>query len=118
MTIRIKRIYDVPSEDDGKRVLIDCLWPRGISKAKAHLDMWLKEVAPSTELRKWYNHSPEKQEAFCNLYEQELSTDPIRIDAVKVLRRMAEEGDITLLYESKDTVYNNASILFNWLKDD
>jgi len=118
MTIIIKRIYDVPSEDDGKRILIDRLWPRGISKANAQLDMWLKEVAPSTELRKWYGHSPEKQEAFRNLYEQELSTDSIRSDAVKLLRRMSEEGNITLLYGAKDTVYNNASILFNWLKDD
>lgn len=117
MTIRIKRIYDMPSEDDGKRVLIDRLWPRGISKATAKLDMWLKEVAPSTELRTWYGHSPEKQEEFRNLYERELSLDSIRNAAVKLLRKMAEEGDITLLYSAKDTVYNNASILFNWLKD-
>ena len=117
MTIRIKRIYDMPSEDDGKRILIDRLWPRGVSKVKAQLDMWLKDVAPSTELRTWYGHSPEKREEFRNLYEQELSVDSIRSDAVKLLRKMEEEGDITLLYAAKDTMYNNASILFNWLKD-
>ena len=108
----------MPSEDDGKRVLIDRLWPRGISKVKAKLDMWLKDVAPSTELRKWYNHSPEKQQAFRNLYELELSVDSNRSDAAKLLKRMAEEGDITLLYGSKDTVYNNALILLNWIKID
>lgn len=117
MTIRIKRIYDMPSDDDGKRILIDRLWPRGISKANAKLYMWLKEVAPSTELRKWYGHSPEKQEEFRNLYEQELSVNAIRSDAVTLLRRMDQEGDITLLYSSKDTVDNNALILFNWLKN-
>ena len=90
MTIRIKRIYDMPSEDDGKRVLIDRLWPRGISKANAQLNMWLKEVAPSTELRTWYRHSPERQEEFRNLYEQELSLDSTRSDAVKILRKMAK----------------------------
>ena len=81
----------MPSEDDGKRVLIDRLWPRGISKANAQLDMWLKEVAPSTELRTWYSHSPEKQEEFRNLYEQELSLDSIRSDAVKLLKRWQEK---------------------------
>ncbi|MPQ31944.1 DUF488 family protein [Clostridium estertheticum] len=89
MTIRIKRIYDMPSEGDGKRVLIDRIWTRGISKAIAQLDMWLKEVAPSTELRSWYVHSPKKQEEFRNLYEQELSPDSKIIYAVKLLKKMA-----------------------------
>ena len=115
MTIRIKRIYDIPSEYDGKRILIDRLWPRGVSKVKAQLDMWLKDVAPSTELRTWYGHALDKQEAFRNLYEQELTIDSTRSNAVKLLKTMAEEGDITLIYGSKDTVCNNASILLNWL---
>jgi len=98
----------MPSNDDGKRILIDRLCPKWISKANAQLDMWLKEVAPSTELRTWYRHSPERQEVFRNLYEQELSLDSIRSDVVKLLKRMSEESNITLLYSSNDKVYNNA----------
>ncbi len=113
--IKIKRIYDVPSEDDGKRILIDRLWPRGISKEKAQIDIWLKDAAPSTELRKWYGHSPEKHEEFSNLYEKELSTSPVCINAVKLLKKIAEKENLTLLYAAKDEVHNHAIVLLNWI---
>lgn len=115
MSIKIKRIYDIPTEEDGKRVLVDRLWPRGISKEKAKVGIWLKGAAPSTELRKWYGHSPEKHEEFSRLYEQELSSKSACIDAVNLLRNIAEDGDLTLLYAAKDTVYNHAAVLINWL---
>jgi uncharacterized protein YeaO (DUF488 family) len=115
MSIKIKRIYESPSKEDGKRILVDRLWPRGISKEKAKVDMWLKDIAPSTELRKWYGHIPEKHEEFKNLYEQELSTDPVHRDKVNFLEKMSKEEDITLLYGARDITYNHAIILLNWI---
>lgn len=115
MPIKIKRIYDEPSENDGKRILVDRLWPRGVSKEKAKIDIWLKDAAPSPELRKWYGHKIENHEEFCNLYKLELSTDSVKIDAVKLLREMSQEEDITLLYGAKDQNYNHAAVLLNYI---
>lgn len=117
MPFRIKRIYEAPSMDDGKRVLIDRLWPRGISKETAMLDLWLKEVSPSPELRKLYNHKPEKHEEFRQMYEHELLTDPVCRDAVTLLKSMGSRDTVTLLYGAKDPVYNHAIVLLNWLNN-
>lgn len=104
--IQIKRIYDSASPDDGVRILIDRLWPRGISKEEARIDFWLKEVAPSDELRKWFNHDPEKWGEFKIRYQQELTANP---SAVKELKSRASSQDqTTLLYAAKDTQHNNA----------
>lgn len=94
----------MPSDDDGKRVLVDRLWPRGVSKEKAQVDIWLKEAAPSSNLGKWYGHSPERHEEFRNLYEQELLTNKVCIDAVKLLKETSEKENVTLLYVAKDPV--------------
>lgn len=117
MGIKIKRIYDMPSIDDGKRILIDRLWPRGVSKERAMVDIWLKDAAPSSELRKWYGHSPARHEEFRKLYEAELLSDSVHGEAVEFLRSMSLEGEITLLYAAKDKVYNHAVILLDWIRN-
>jgi len=107
-TIKIKRIYDKPSKDDGYRVLVDRIWPRGISKEDAKLDDWLKEIGPSTPLRKWFDHDPEKFEVFSKKYKYELK------DKTQILTAnmdQAKSKTITLLYGAKDTVHNQAVVL-------
>lgn len=106
--IKIKRIYEDPSNDDGYRVLVDRLWPRGVSKEKAHLDEWEKEIAPSPELRKWFDHIPERFPAFAAKYRQELQESQTQLDA---LREKAKHVTLTLLYAAKDTHYNQAAVL-------
>ena len=108
MTVRTKRIYDEPTEADGTRVLVDRLWPRGVSKADADLDAWLREVAPSDELRGWFDHDPEKWSAFTDRYEAELAERP---EALEGLLETAREGTLTLLYAASDTDHNNAVAL-------
>lgn len=115
--LRIKRIYDPPSEEDGKRILVDRLWPRGVSREKAKVDIWLKEIAPSQELRKWYCHIPEKHEEFRNLYELELSNDSVHTNAVELVKNTLSQENITLLYAAKSPVFNHAIILYNFLRD-
>jgi DNA-3-methyladenine glycosylase len=111
--LRIKRIYEQPSRDDGFRVLIDRLWPRGKSQADAALDLWLKEIAPSTELRQWFHHDPSQQEEFARRYEAELDGNP----AVEELRAvMAEHPVVTLLYSARDTQANQAIVLKAYLE--
>lgn len=112
--IRIKRIYDEPSQEDGIRILVDKLWPRGISKDKAELDMWLKEVAPSDDLRKWFSHDPAKWEGFKERYLRELDKKTEYVD--QVIER-AEDNDVTLLYAAKDEKYNNAVVLMKYIKN-
>lgn len=107
-TIHIKRIYDQPAKDDGYRVLVDRIWPRGISKKDAHLDDWLKEIAPSTPLRKWFDHEPEKFEAFSNKYKIELEN---KSEILTTLRNKVKSRTLTLLYGAKDTEYNQAVVL-------
>lgn len=110
----IKRIYEEPDTNDGFRVLIDRLWPRGVSKEKAALDLWLKDIAPSSELRKWFDHKPEKLKEFTIRYQHELDNNP----AVKTLKELAgEHGKITLLYAAKDPVINHARVLKQYLED-
>ena len=107
--IRIKRIYEQAAEEDGFRILVDRLWPRGLSKEKAKVDLWLKEVAPSSELRKWFSHDPTKWAEFKEKYEKELvAKQPL----LKEIRRMEnEKGTVTLLYSARDVEHNNAVAL-------
>jgi uncharacterized protein YeaO (DUF488 family) len=106
--IKVKRIYDQPLSDDGKRILIDRLWPRGIRKEEAPMDEWLKDIAPSNELRKWFGHDPALWGEFKKKYARELRGHR---DLVEKLKEEARRGTITLLYGAKDTEHNNAVAL-------
>jgi len=106
--IKLKRAYQAPSSDDGVRVLIDRLWPRGVTKQKAALDRWMKEIAPSTELRKWFAHDPNRWEEFRSRYAEELS---LRKDLLTELRSIARRGPLTLVYSARDEQHNDAVAL-------
>ena len=106
--ITVKRIYDPPSEDDGVRILVDRLWPRGISKERARVDLWIKAISPTNELRKWYQHDPEKWEEFQQRYLLELSRVE---DDLNTLVEIVRADKVTLLYSSKETEMNNAMAL-------
>lgn len=108
MSIEIKRVYDPPDPDDGARVLVDRLWPRGIRKEDAAIDRWMKEIAPSTELRRWFGHDPERWDAFRRRYETELESQK---EALDWLRDQADRGTLTLLYAAHDSEHNNAVVL-------
>jgi uncharacterized protein YeaO (DUF488 family) len=110
--LRVKRVYDTPEDSDGRRILVDRLWPRGLSREKAAVDVWLKEVAPSNELRKWYEHDPEKWEEFRRRYFAELDANET---AVAELRREVGKGSATLLFGSKEAELNNAVALREYL---
>ena len=107
MNVMLKRAYDPPAETDGTRILVDRLWPRGLTKAKAGIDLWLKDVAPSTALRQWFGHDPEKWLEFTQRYCAELAPNP----AWSELRALARQGDITLVYAAKDQLHNEAAAL-------
>jgi uncharacterized protein YeaO (DUF488 family) len=106
--IKIKRIYDTVSEDDGKRILVDRLWPRGLKKDEAKIDEWLKEIAPSDGLRKWFSHDPSKWQEFKNRYKKELKS---KSEIIEKLRIEAKKGQVTLLFSAKDVEHNNAVVL-------
>jgi uncharacterized protein YeaO (DUF488 family) len=108
MQIKIKRVYLEPEEEDGKRILVDRLWPRGLAKAKAGVDLWLKEIAPSTELRKWFGHDPFKWKEFEARYRAELKT---KKEELLQLRQEAAQGPVTLLYGARDEEHNEAVVL-------
>ena len=108
--IALKRVYEEPAADDGKRVLVDRLWPRGLSKERARVDLWLKEVAPSSELRKWFGHDPEKFAEFRRRYQAELDTGNAQTKLAE-LRDMAKREHITLLFAAHDAEHNNAVVL-------
>ena len=110
LSIALKRAYDEPVTSDGTRVLVERLWPRGLSKERAHIDLWLKDVAPSTELRKWYNHDPQKFQEFRRRYEIELQSEAAQ-NALAKLREIAKRGQLTLVFAAHDTEYSNAIIL-------
>ncbi len=110
--IKIKRVYDPPSKDDGKRILVDRLWPRGLSKEKARIDTWAKEAGPSTDLRKWFNHDPGKWAEFRKRFFAELSG---KQEVVDELVNSARKGTITLLFGSKEQTYNNATALKEYI---
>jgi uncharacterized protein YeaO (DUF488 family) len=112
MTIRTKRIYDEPGPADGFRVLVDRLWPRGVSRERASIDLWLKEVAPSSDLRTWFGHRPERFADFAARYAAELDGNP----AVDQLRQLvASNPTVTLLYAAKDEAANQAVVLAEYL---
>ncbi len=111
--IKLKRIYDACEEEDGFRILVDRLWPRGVSKEKAHLDLWLKDIAPSTELRKWFGHDPGKWEGFVTKYTQEIAKQKELLHQIKKLEE--EHQMVTLLYGAKDIQHNEAVVLHNLL---
>ncbi|GJL84031.1 MAG: hypothetical protein DHS20C01_36650 [marine bacterium B5-7] len=106
--ISIKRIYEIASKDDGYRVLVDRMWPRGVSRNDAAIDQWVKEIAPSTELRKWFNHDPEKWDEFQKRYRIELKDHS---EALIGLKKICGDGSMTLLYAAKDTEHNQAVVL-------
>ena len=101
-------MYEEPDKDDGVRILVDRLWPRGLTKEKARVDLWLKEIAPSTELRKWFDHDPKKWKNFRGRYETEIRH---KDDLIKVLNQKAREGTITLIYGARDEKHNEALVL-------
>jgi uncharacterized protein YeaO (DUF488 family) len=111
--IQSKRIYEAADKDDGTRVLVERLWPRGVKKADAQLDLWLKEVAPSHELRRWFGHDPERWDAFRRRYEDELGENDA---AVERLLELAADGNLTLLYAARDQPGNSAQVLAEYLR--
>jgi len=106
--VRLKRAYEDASAEDGLRVLVDRLWPRGLSKQKARIDIWLKEIAPSHELRKWFGHEPAKWKDFQARYRREMKE---QADSLALLRKKAKAGTVTLLFAAHDEVHNNAVVL-------
>jgi uncharacterized protein YeaO (DUF488 family) len=111
--IRVKRIYDPPETSDGLRILVDRLWPRGLSKERAAVDWWLKEIAPSDELRKWFGHQPERWPEFKARYHRELDAKP---EIVRDLEERARTHPLTLLFSAKDVQRNQAVALLEYLE--
>lgn len=111
--IRLKRVYADPADEDGFRILVDQLWPRGLTRERAAVDLWLRDVAPSTELRKWFAHAPAKWDEFVRRYWAELEGKP---QVLEVLRERMERGPVTLVYASRDEERNNAVALKAYLE--
>jgi uncharacterized protein YeaO (DUF488 family) len=116
-TVALKRVYDEPEPGDGTRVLVDRLWPRGLSKERAHIDLWLKEIAPSSELRTWFGHDPEKFAEFRRRYENEIASETGQTALAK-LRAQAKQGPVTLVFAARDTEHANAVVLRDLLLRD
>jgi uncharacterized protein YeaO (DUF488 family) len=106
--IRLKRAYDLPSAEDGTRILIDRLWPRGVKKSSAGIDRWVKDIAPSTALRKWFGHDPARWQEFRRRYAAEIND---HADQLAELRAAAREGPITLVFAARDELHNDAVVL-------
>jgi uncharacterized protein YeaO (DUF488 family) len=118
LAIKLERIYTKPADLDGYRILVDRLWPRGISKVNAHLDLWLKEVGPSTELRKWFNHDADKFPEFKQRYLQELADNDAYQQLLSTVKEQLANGNVILLYGAKDPDHNQAVILQEQLSKD
>jgi len=112
--ITVKRVYDPPAPEDGTRFLVERLWPRGMKKAALRMEAWLKDVAPSAALRRWFGHDPAKWDAFRHRYVAELHDKP---EALQPLVEAAQRGNVTLLYSARDTVHNNAVVLRCYLAE-
>ena len=110
--VKIKRVYYAPDGDDGTRILVDRLWPRGLTKERACVDLWLKDIAPSTELRKWFGHDPAKWEQFRERYHREIEAN---VNLVSLLKEKLKGGAVTLLFAAKDAEHNEAVALQEWL---
>ena len=107
MKVMLKRAYELPAKTDGELILVDRLWPRGLAKVKAKIDLWLKDVAPSTELRQWFGHDPEKWSEFKKRYRAELKHNP----ELSELQSLSRRSDITLVYAARDELHNEAVVL-------
>ena len=112
MTIQLKRVYEEPAKSDGTRILVDRLWPRGLTKEKAHIDLWLKEVAPTDDLRKWFGHDPARWPEFRARYRAELKHNH---EQLTLLRQALNKGPATLVYGAKDEEHNQAVVLHELL---
>jgi uncharacterized protein YeaO (DUF488 family) len=109
MTIATKRIYALPAKDDGYRILVDRLWPRGLSRMMGHIDLWLRDIAPSTELRKWYSHEVERWPEFAKRYRKELDSHAELLDLIRDIEH--HHGTVTLLFAAHDEAHNEAVVL-------
>jgi len=112
--LKIKRIYDKPSKADGIRIFVDRLWARGVTKERAHLDYWFKDIAPSSELRKWFNHEPEKFKEFKKCYKEELACIPENINEILELLK---KNNVTLIYAAKSETINHAVVLMDYINN-
>jgi len=115
MAIKLKRAYEVPESGDAFRILVDRLWPRGVSKSSARIDLWLKEIAPSAALRKWFGHDPSKWAKFRDRYFRELDNNP---QAIEQRMKHVRHGTVTLVYGAKDQEHNDAVALKEYLESD
>lgn len=115
--LKCKRIYETPVETDGFRVLVDKLWPRGMKKENAEIDLWAKEITPSNELRKWFSHIPEKYDEFKKRYRQELSENSASLKFKDLCIEKLQYCNVTLLYAAKSEKYNHAVVLKDWLEE-
>ncbi len=106
--LKLKRAYEPAQRGDGFRVLVDRLWPRGVSKAKAKFDLWLKDVGPSTQLRKWFGHDPKRWKGFVSRYNKELKS---KVDDFKMLKAKSKRGTVTLIYGARDREHNEALVI-------
>jgi uncharacterized protein YeaO (DUF488 family) len=113
MPVRIKRVYDPPAPSDGYRVLVDRLWPRGLTRERAHLDEWARELAPSSELRRWFGHDPARFDEFRRRYDAELTLQQAKL---RELRSRARAGTLTLVYGARDTKHNDAVVISELLR--
>ena len=113
--VKLKRTYEVPVSEDGTRILVERLWPRGLTREKAKIDIWLKEIAPSTELRKWYNHIPERWPEFQKRYRAELSK---KRDLTKELKRQVDATNVTFVFAARDENRNSAVVLRSFLEEE
>ena len=114
--IQLKRAYETPDPADGQRILVDRLWPRGVKKTEAHLSAWLKDLAPSTELRQWFHHNPERWPEFQRRYLEELAA-PGKAGLLDDLVARARQGTVTLVFAAKDRERNNAAVIKSWLEE-
>ena len=117
LMLKLERIYTKPADLDGYRILVDRLWPRGISKVNAHLDDWDKEMGPTTELRKWFNHEPAKYPEFQKRYLTEIDANPMTTEFVKKVAEQLKQTNVILLYGAKDEQHNQAVVLMAYLQD-
>lgn len=115
--LKCKRIYETPAETDGFRVLVDKLWPRGMKKENAEIDLWAKEITPSNELRKWFSHIPEKYDEFKKRYRRELSENSASRKFKELCIEKLNDNNVTLLYAAKSEKYNHAVVLKDWLEE-
>lgn len=116
LLLRLKRVYDPPDDEDGCRILIDRLWPRGLTKDQAAIQEWMKEIAPGPELRRWFGHKPERFREFRERYLQELAQSETKTELVRRIRKQAAEEPVTLVYGAKDPLHNHGVVLLDFVR--